>query len=166
MKRAVFYVSAYRPDLFGIGRYVPQYVDALADAGWSVEVLAPYPFYPSWPIDRTLPAVSHEHGGRVRVTRYTPFVPERYSALGRGLHEASIATKALQMLRAPTRGADLVVVTSPPALGAVCARWVAHRAGKPCLLLAYDLVADLASDAFGPAGRVPHLRSDGSRQTC
>src|SRR5205823_11062696 len=32
-----------------------------------------------------------------------------------------------------------------------------HRAGKPCMVLAYDLLTDLASDAFGLAGRVPAL---------
>jgi glycosyltransferase involved in cell wall biosynthesis len=139
--------------LFGIGRYVPHYVDALADAGWSIEVCAPYPFNPAWKIDRCVPPVSHEHGGRVRVTRYAPYVPRHHTALTRGLHEASIAWHAVRMLRERTRTADLVVVTSPPAMASACAVRIAHRDGKPCLLLAYDLVADLASDAYGVAGK-------------
>lgn len=133
---------------------MPQYVDALADAGWSVDVCAPYPFYPAWRINRSLPAVSTEHDGAVRVTRYAPFVPRRPSALGRGLHEASIALRAWQLLprRIPT--VDLVVAASPPPLGAASAVWLAKRHRKPCVVLAYDLAADLASDAFGLAGRV------------
>jgi glycosyltransferase involved in cell wall biosynthesis len=89
----------------------------------------------------------------VRVTRYAPFVPRRHSALTRGLHEASIALHAVRLLLRRVRDADLVVVTSPPVLAAACAVRIAHRYGKPCLLLAYDLVADLASDAYGRAGR-------------
>jgi len=42
-------------------------------------------------------------------------------------------------------------------LAAACAVRIAHRNGKPCLLLAYDLVADLASDAYGLAGRAAGL---------
>jgi putative colanic acid biosynthesis glycosyltransferase WcaI len=136
---------------------VPYYVDALAAIGWRVEVCAPYPFNPAWKIDRSVPPVSYEHGGLVRVTRYAPFVPRHHSALTRGLHEATIALHALRMLRRHARNADLVVVTSPPLLAAACAVRIAHRNGKPCLLLAYDLVADLASDAYGPAGRAAGL---------
>ena len=136
---------------------MPHYVDALADAGWDVDVCAPYPFNPAWKIDRSGPAVSHEHGGLVRVTRYAPFVPRRHTALTRGLHEASIAWHALRMLRARVHHAELVVVTSPPALAAACVVRIAHRAGKPCLLLAYDLVADLASDAYGVSGKAAGL---------
>lgn len=149
----MFFVGNYRPELFGTGRYMPCYVDALADAGWSVEVCAPFPMFPAWKVDRSIPAVSHEHEGLVRVTRYAPFVPRRHSALTRGMHEGSIALHALRMLRGRTRIADLVVVTSPPALASACAVRVAHRAGKPCLVLAYDLVADLASDAYGAGGK-------------
>lgn len=136
---------------------MPHYVDALAAAGWTVEVCAPYPFNPAWKLDRSLPPVSYEHGGSVHVTRYAPFVPRRHSALTRGLHEASIGLHALRMLRRHARNADLVVVTSPPLLAAACAVRIAHHYRKPCLLLAYDLVADLASDAYGPAGRAAGL---------
>ena len=147
------FVSAYRPEQFGIARYVPHYVDALADAGWSVDVCAPYPFFPAWKLDRSVAPRSQEHGGRVRVTRYAPFVPRRHTAFTRALHEASVAWHALRMLRGPVHAADLMIVTSPPALAAACGVRIAHRASKPCLLLAYDLVADLASDAYGLAGR-------------
>lgn len=136
---------------------MPHYVDALADAGWNVDVCAPYPFNPGWKIDRSGPAVSHEHGGRVRVTRYAPFVPRRHTALTRSLHEASIAWHALRMLRRRVPHADLVVVTSPPALASAWAVRLSHRAGKPCLVLAYDVVADLASDAYGVAGKAAGL---------
>ena len=51
----MFFVGAYRPEVFGIARFVPQYVDALADAGWSVDVCAPYPLYPAWKLDRRIP---------------------------------------------------------------------------------------------------------------
>ena len=156
-KRVVFFVGAYRPEVFGIGRYVPQYVDALADAGWQIDVCAPYPLYPAWKLDRSLPQISEEHDGKVRVTRYAPFVPRRYTALTRGLYEVSIAVQAIRLLRRRARTAELVVVTSPPALAAACAVWAAHRAAKPCLVLAYDLVADLAPDAFGVAGKLPGL---------
>ena len=136
---------------------MPHYVDALADAGWSVDVCAPYPFYPSWKIDRSLPRISHEHDGAIRVTRYAPFVPRHYSTLGRGLHEASIALNALRLLRSRAAAADLIVATSPPVLGAACAVRVARYVGKPSLVVAYDLVADLASDAYGRLGRVAAL---------
>ncbi|OLE23359.1 MAG: hypothetical protein AUI36_33485 [Cyanobacteria bacterium 13_1_40CM_2_61_4] len=154
-RRALFFVSGYRPELFGIGRYVPQYVDALAEAGWNVDVRAPYPFYPSWNIDRTLPKVSEEHGGRVHVTRYAPFVPRRHNAATRALHEVSIGISACRHLLSATRSADMVVAATPPLLGAVVAGWFARRSHRPCLVLAYDLVSDLASDAFGIAGRIP-----------
>lgn len=136
---------------------MPHYVDALAGAGWSVEVCAPYPLYPAWKLDRSGPPVSHEHGGLVRVTRYAPFVPRRHTALTRGLLESSIAWHALRLLRRKVRTADLVVASSPPALAAACAVRIAHRNAKPCLLLAYDLVSDLASDAYGLAGRAAGL---------
>jgi hypothetical protein len=131
---------------------VPQYVDALAEAGWSVEVCAPFPFYPAWRIDRSLPRVSTEHDGAVRVTRYAPYVPRRPTAVGRGLHEASIAVHAFRLVRRRVESADLVVVASPPPLGARCAVWIAHRHRTPSLALAYDLAADLAADSFGFAG--------------
>ena len=153
----MFFVGAYRPEVFGIARFVPQYVDTLADAGWSIDVFAPYPLYPAWKLDRRIPKVSNERHGSVRVTRYAPFVSRRYSPLTRGLHEASIALNAIRLLRSRVGTADLVVVTSPPTLASACALWIAHRAGKPCMVLAYDLLADLASDAFGLAGRVPAL---------
>ena len=153
----MFFVSAYRPEQFGIARYVPHYVDALVSAGWSVEVCAPYPFFPAWKLDKSVPPVSHEHGGSVRVTRYAPFVPRRHSALTRGMHEGSIALHAIKMLRRHPGNADLMVVTSPPVLAAACAVRIAHRNREPCLLLAYDLVADLASDAYGLAGRAAGL---------
>lgn len=73
------------------------------------------------------------------------------------MHEASIAWHALRALPRLTRAADLVVVTSPPALASASAVRIAHRYGKPCLLLAYDLVADLASDAYGLAGKAAGL---------
>ncbi len=132
-------------------------MDALAGAGWSVEVCVPYPFNPGWKLDRSVPPMALECGGLVRVTRYAPFVPRRHSALTRGLHEASIAWHALRMLGRPTRSADLVVVASPPALASACAVRIAHRARKPSLVLAYDLVADLASDAYGVAGKAAGL---------
>ena len=88
------------------------------------------------------------------MTRYAPFVPRRPSAIGRALHETSIGLRALQLLRGRVRAADLVIATSPPPFGAACAVWVAKRHGKPCVVLAYDLAADLASDTFGLAGRV------------
>jgi colanic acid biosynthesis glycosyl transferase WcaI len=132
-------------------------VDALADAGWSVDVCAPYPLYPAWQLDKSVGQVSHEHGGLVRVTRYAPFVPRRQTALTRAMHEASIAWHAVWMLRQRARDADLVVASSPPALASACAVRIAHRHRKPCLLLAYDLVADLASDAYGVAGQAAAL---------
>ena len=153
----MFFVGAYRPEVFGIARFVPQYVDTLADAGWSIDVFAPYPLYPAWKLDRRIPKVSNERDGSVRVTRYAPFVSRRYSPLTRGLHEASIALNAVRLLRSRVGTANLVVVTSPPALASACALWIAHRAGKPCMVLAYDLLTDLAFDAFGLAGRVPAL---------
>lgn len=131
---------------------MPQYVDTLAQAGWRIDVCAPFPFYPAWRIDRSLPAVSSEHGGAVQVTRYAPYVPRHPSAVGRALHEASIAVNAFQLLRRRIVSADLIVVTSPPPLGARCAVWIALRQGKPSLVLAYDLAADLASDTFRLAG--------------
>ena len=101
--------------------------------------------------------MSHEHDGRVRVTRYAPYVPQRHTAFTRGLHEASIAWHAIRMLRREARDADLLVVTSPPALASACAVFYARRHALPCLVLAYDLVADLASDAYGVAGRAAGL---------
>jgi len=154
-RRALFFVGGYRPEMFGIGRYVPQYVDALAEAGWNVEVRAPYPFYPSWRMDKSVPRVSEEHGGRVHVTRYAPFVPRRHNAVTRALHEVSIGLSAVRHLLPATRAADIVVAASPPLLGAVAAGWFARHSHRPCLVLAYDLVADLASDAFGIAGKLP-----------
>ena len=51
---------------------------------------------------------------------------------------------------------DIVVVAaSPPLLGAAAAVSLARSRGLPSLVLAYDLVGDLASDAFGRVTRVP-----------
>jgi colanic acid biosynthesis glycosyl transferase WcaI len=53
---------------------------------------------------------------------------------------------------AASRSVDLVVAASPPLLGAAAAGWFARLGDRPSLILAYDLVTDIASDAFGMAG--------------
>jgi glycosyltransferase involved in cell wall biosynthesis len=141
--------------MFGIGRYVPHYVDALAQAGWNVDVQAPFPFYPSWRMDRSVPKHSEEGGGRIKITRYAPFVPRKHSAVTRALHELSLGLAAQRTLLAEGRKPDLYVAASPPLLGAASVGWFARRRRTPCLILAYDLVSDLAGDAFGLAGRIP-----------
>jgi colanic acid biosynthesis glycosyl transferase WcaI len=153
--RACFFVGSYRPDAFGIGRYVPHYVDALADAGWRVEVFAPYPFYPAWRLDRSLPRVSTESAGRVRIVRYAPFVPHEPAAGLRILHDLSLGWHAVRELGLRAGPADLFVAASPPLLGAAVTVQVARRRRRPSLVLAYDLVADLAGDAFGPLAGLP-----------
>ena len=156
-KRAVFSVWGYRPDFCGIGRFVPSYVDALSGLGWAADVLTPYPSYPSWRLDRSLPQVSLEQNGAVRVTRYVPYVPRRHSALTRGLHELSMARGVLRNLPRIAQGADLVVASTPSILGAWTALQVARRSGLPFVLLVYDLVSDLATDVFPIAGQVAAL---------
>lgn len=151
--RACFFVGNYRPESFGIGRYVPHFVDALADAGWTAEVFAPYPFYPAWKLDRSVPRVSTESDGRVKVVRYAPFVPRRPNAWPRIAHELSLGWHALLALTFQAAPPDLFIAASPPLLGGAMTVWHAHRHRRPSLLLAYDLVADLTGDAFGrPAG--------------
>jgi colanic acid biosynthesis glycosyl transferase WcaI len=154
-RRACFFVGNYRPEAFGIGRYVPHYVDALAAAGWTVEVFAPYPFYPAWRLDRSLPAVSLESAGQVRVVRYAPFVPREPAALGRALHDLSLGWHAVRELGLHTGSADLFVAASPPLLGAAVTVGLARRRRRPSLVLAYDVVADLTGDAFGPLAGLP-----------
>jgi len=150
----VFCLWAYRPDQFGIGRFVPVFVDALGAAGWQVDVLVPFPSYPTWRIDRSMPRHSFERDGAVRVTRYTPYVPRHHSALTRGLHELSLAGGVLRHLSRIARGADLVIATAPPVLGSRVAARVARSAGVPFVLLVYDLVSDLATDVFPLGGSV------------
>lgn len=154
-KRALFFVSGYRPEMFGIGRYIPDYAEALAQAGWSVEVFAPYPFYPSWVMDRSVPSVTLEADGRICVRRYAPYVPRHPAALGRALHEGSLGLQAFRALRGKRTSADVVVAASPPLLAAVASVTLARRMGLPSVVLAYDLVGDLATDAFGPLTRFP-----------
>ena len=153
--RACFFVGNYRPEAFGIGRYVPHYVDALAAAGWTVEVFAPYPFYPAWRLDRSIPAESSEAGDRVRVSRYAPFVPRRPAGGLRILHDLSLGWHAMRRLGFRAGPADLFVAASPPLLGAAVTVQVARWRRRPSLVLAYDLVADLAGDAFGALAGLP-----------
>ena len=148
--RACFFLGNYRPEAFGIGRYVPYYVDALAAAGWTAEVFAPYPFYPTWRLDRSLPAESSE-AGRVRVSRYAPFVPRRPTGGLRILHDLSLGWHAVRLLGLRAGPADLFVAASPPLLGAAVTVQLARWRRRPSIVLAYDLVADLAGEA-GSAG--------------
>jgi putative colanic acid biosynthesis glycosyltransferase WcaI len=153
--RACFFVGNYRPESFGIGRYVPYYVDAVADAGWTAEVFAPYPFYPAWKLDQSLPRVSTESAGRVRVVRYAPFVPHEPTAWPRMAHELSLGWHAIRALTFEAGSPDLFIAASPPLLGSAVTVWHAQRHRRPSLLLAYDLVADLTGDAFGLLAGAP-----------
>ena len=148
--KACFFVGNYRPEVFGIGRYIPHYVDALAAAGWTAEVFAPFPFYPAWRPDRTEPRESQEAGGRVRIHRYAPFVPRHPVGAARALHDLSLGWHAIRSLYARAGPADLFVAPSPPLLGGAVTVHLARRRRRPSLVLAYDLVGDLASDTMGP----------------
>lgn len=153
--RACFVVGNYRPESFGIGRYVPHYVDALARAGWTTEVFAPYPFYPAWKPDRSLPRVSTESAGRVKVVRYAPFVPRDPAAWPRIAHDLSLGWHAVRALVFQSGSPDLFVAASPPLLGGAVTVWYARRRRRPSLILAYDLVSDLTGDAFGTLSGLP-----------
>ncbi len=148
--RACFIVGNYRPEAFGIGRYIPHYVDALAAAGWTAEVFAPFPFYPAWRLDHTVPQESLEAGGRVRIHRYAPFVPRRPAGAARALHDLSLGWHAIRSLYVRAAPADLFVAASPPLLGGAVTVHVARRRRRPSLVLAYDMVGDLAGDTLGP----------------
>lgn len=118
MKVAILGIN-YHPETIGIAPYTAGLANALAERGHAVIVLTGYPHYPSWRRSRESTRFrSEESMDRVRVRRFKHPVPRRFSWVGRALMELAFG---LQVSTARWGRPDVVIVVSPPLLGAAMA---------------------------------------------
>lgn len=119
----------YAPEPVGIGPYTTGLAEALAAAGWDVEVVSAKPYYPAWahPPGWRWPWWRRERAGALRMTRCPLYVPRRPTGPARVLHHLSFAIAALvPMLRAGLRRPNVVLAVAPSLLSVPLA-WLTAR---------------------------------------
>ncbi len=138
----------YAPEESGNAPYTTGLAEHLVEQGHDVDVLTGLPHYPSWRPHANLGHGSTELNG-VRVHRRWHYIPERHSALRRGLYEASFLGSAALMrgLQRP----DAIVGVIPSISDGVLARVAARRFDVPYGLLFQDLMGRAAGQS-GIAG--------------
>jgi len=148
---AVFGINAY-PEEIGIAPYTTGMVRYLSNHDWQVEFVTGLPHYPSWsvPGDYRTRWRRGELFDGVPVTRLRHSVPERQSAIRRGIYEATffangVASPPFKMIP------DLFVGVVPSLSGGLLAATYARRHRRPVVIVVQDLMANAAAQS-GIAG--------------
>lgn len=148
---AVFGINAY-PEEIGIAPYTTGMVRYLSNRNWQVELVTGLPHYPSWsvPDDYRARWRRSERFDDVRVTRLRHSVPERQSAIRRGIYEATFFANGVA---APPfkQVPDLFVGVVPSLSGGLLAAAYARRHRRPAVIVVQDLMANAAAQS-GIAG--------------
>ncbi len=138
----------YAPDLTGIGKYVSEMTDWLAQQQLEMRVVTAPPYYPEWRVRPGYSALLYrkEHIAGVATYRCPLWVPRRPRGLTRILHLLSFAISSFPVLlwQALSWRPHVVFVVEPP-LGVVPgARLAAKLCGARAWLHIQDLEVDVA----------------------
>lgn len=165
--RIVLYAINYAPELTGIGKYMGEMADWLAEQGHEVRMIAAPPYYPAWQVGAGYSAARYrcENMGLVRVYRCPLWVPARPSGLKRLLHLASFALSSLPvLLRQIFWRPDVIFVVEPPLMCAPATWLTARLAGARAWLHVQDFEVDAAFDlGLLPAGKLREVVLWGER---
>lgn len=148
---AVFGINSF-PEEIGIAPYTTGMVRYLSNRDWQVEFITGLPHYPSWSVPggyRTRWRRDELFGG-VPVTRLRHSVPERQSAIRRGIYEATFFANGV--VSPPFKTVpDLFVGVVPSLSGGLLAAAYARRHRRPAVIVVQDLMANAAAQS-GIAG--------------
>ena len=142
----------YAPELTGIGPYTTGLADHFAEQGHAVRVITGVPHYPEWRRGRA----PSNGSSNPRVSRQWHFVPNKPTAFGRMLYEASWLISGTRALG--VRRPQVVIGVIPSLSGGVLA-WLAGRKFRvPVGLIFQDLVGPAAAQSgYRGARRVARL---------
>jgi glycosyltransferase involved in cell wall biosynthesis len=149
---AVFGINSY-PEEIGIAPYTTGMVRYLSNRDWHVEFITGLPHYPNW----SVPDDYHTHWRRgeefdgIPVTRLRHSVPERQSALRRGIYEATFFANGVASPPFKTVP-DLFVGIVPSLSGGLLAATYAKRYRRPSVIVVQDLMANAAAQSGIPGG--------------
>jgi glycosyltransferase involved in cell wall biosynthesis len=138
-RRVLIFGINYWPEQLGIAPYTTGLAEHLAATGDDVTVVTGFPHYPEWslaPEDRRSRVRSETING-VRVVRRRHVVPDRPSAGGRGLYEATFLAHGLGQI--VSGKPDVILGVSPSVSGAALAAAASLRFGAPFGLWFQDL---------------------------
>lgn len=135
----------YWPELIGIAVYNREMCDYLSSAGFQVDMVTAFPYYPFWKKRREDKHKLYriDTVDNVIVHRCWHYVPRRPSPILRILHEGSFAiTSIIRQLTLPAP--DLYIIVSPPLVLGLAA-WIVSRIKRaPFLFHIQDLQPDAA----------------------
>lgn len=137
----------YAPEPIGIGPYTHGLAQALAAAGWQVDVVTAQPYYPAWRRDPAWarPWWRRERAHGIAVTRCPLYVPNRPSGARRIVHHLSFALAAIPaMLATAWRRPDVVLAIAPSLLSVPVAALAARCARAPLWVHVQDFEVEAA----------------------
>jgi colanic acid biosynthesis glycosyl transferase WcaI len=143
--RIVVWGINYAPEKLGIGPCNVALCEFLVERGSQISMLTGFPYYPAGkrrPEDAGRLLTTEKLNG-VRVRRCWHFVPKRFSAMKRLLHELSFVIFSFLRLILGSRS-DLLIVVSPPLFLGVAARLICLVRGGRYFLHLQDLRRDAA----------------------
>lgn len=140
----------FAPELAGIGKYVGDMTEWMAESGIDVRVVTAPPYYPEWSVREGYSArrYSTEQWRGAKVFRCPLWVPRRPNGTNRLLHLISFALSSLPVIlwQALTWRPEVVMVVEPP-LACAPSAWLAARlCGARAWLHVQDLEVDAAFD--------------------
>jgi colanic acid biosynthesis glycosyl transferase WcaI len=150
-RRLLVVALNYAPDLTGIGKYVSEMTEWLANKKQlDIRVITAPPYYPAWSVARGYSARRYrkERVAGVEVYRCPLWVPRRPRGLTRLLHLLSFALSSLPLLlwQSASWRPHVVFVVEPP-LGAAPGAWLAAKlCGAQAWLHVQDFEVDAAFD--------------------
>lgn len=143
MKRNILLISGnFYPEPTGIGKYNLEMTEWLADNGYSVHVIATYPYYPHWQVQAPYQRkkrwyyqeqLTTEKGNTIAIYRCPHYVPVNPTGKGRMLLDFTYAFFAFfQVLKfICTKKFDFVMSVVPPlTLGILAVMYKSVRGGK------------------------------------
>jgi glycosyltransferase involved in cell wall biosynthesis len=142
----------YWPEKTGIAPYTTGMAEYLVQRGWDVSVICGMPHYPDWKIEEGYEGkLRHEEEvNGVRLIRRRGYIPNRPSAVRRGLYEVTFLGNGA--VTAAFKKADAVIGVSPSVSGGVMAAFAARRHRVPYGLIFQDLAGQAAAQSGTSGG--------------
>lgn len=143
----------FRPEPTGNAPYVAGCAEALADAGFEVEVLAGVPHYPAWQVFPQEQWSAAESQGNLRVRRFKSYIPTQPTFVKRAVYEV---LHGVRFASALDRSADAVILVTPALLTAAVVRTrIALWRSRPRLVLwMQDLYSAGIAETPGASGGI------------
>jgi colanic acid biosynthesis glycosyl transferase WcaI len=159
--RFLLYSTNFSPELTGIGKYMGELEEWLAEQGHDVLVVTAPPYYPEWKIREGYSPWKYvrEESARTIVVRCPLWVPDRLGFLHRLLHLFSFAFSTLPvMLASSSWRPDIVFVVEPTILSTPAALICARLSGAKAWLHIQDFELQAAFRlGFFRSPRLLHL---------